>query len=236
PASAYTGDAPTRRQLGLGTVERRDPRRGQVRRVARPEQPPDAGEQPSVMLLPAHPGAGPERAEEPLVVGVAGRDALVCAAEEDRAVLVGEHRGVLGRQLERAVLRPVGDIAAGRLVAQPFADIPWRGPGLAGQRLCRDGAGAGHRPIQSELVTEVHQQPGDRRPHVTDRLADEPLQPRLIDFGHLTLLLIVGWPPRGEPPPRGAPVGESLHRPAVAAHPWRPRNRRIRDRYGCPPT
>ena len=88
---------------------------------------------------------------------------------------------------------------------------------VPGMTVCSDGgdavelflervAAAGHRPVQPEPVTEVDQEPGDRGRHVTDRLADEPLQPRLIDFGHLALLLIVTGDPWGEPAPARRPL------------------------------
>jgi hypothetical protein len=60
------------------------------------------------------------------VVGVTRRDALERATEEDRAVLVGDHHGLLGRQFERAVHRVVDDVAAGRLVAKPLPPVPDR--------------------------------------------------------------------------------------------------------------
>ena len=50
-------------------------------------------------------------------------------AEEDRAVLVGDHHGLLGGQLEGAVGRVVDDVAAGRLVAEPFPDVALGGTG-----------------------------------------------------------------------------------------------------------
>src|SRR5690242_5314801 len=48
-------------QLVLHAVERRDPGRHEVGDVARPEELLAAGEDVLVLLVPAHPGTGPER-------------------------------------------------------------------------------------------------------------------------------------------------------------------------------
>jgi len=152
-----------------------------VRGVTGPEEPQHAGEQPVVVLVPADPGAGAERVREPGMVGVARRDDLERAAQEDRAVLVGDHHGLLGRKLVGAVGRVVGHVAAGGLVAEPLADVPFGGAGAGGQRGRRDRPGARHRLVKAEPVADVQQQPRDGRAHVGDGLPDEGLEPGLVD-------------------------------------------------------
>ena len=93
----------------------------------------------------------------------------------------GDHHGLLGGQFVRALGRVVDDVAAGGLVAEPFADVPLGGAGPLGQRGRRDRPGAGHRLVQAQPVAEVQQQPGDGRAHVDHRLSDERLELRLVD-------------------------------------------------------
>jgi hypothetical protein len=92
------GHARPRPQLVHHPVQRGQPLAHQVGGVAGPEEPQHAGEQPVVVLPPADPGAGAERVHEQAVVGVAGRDGLEGAGQEHRALLVGDHHGLLGRQ------------------------------------------------------------------------------------------------------------------------------------------
>ena len=193
-------------QLAHHPVQGGEPLAHQVGGVAGAEQPQRAGKQPVVVLVPADPGAGADRVREPAVVGVAGRDDLERAAQEDRAVLVGEHHGLLGRQLEGAVGRIVGHVAAGRLVAEPLTDVPFGGTGAGGQRGRGDRAGARHGLVETEPVADVQQQPRDGRAHVGDRLPDEGLEPRLVDrvgFGRGHVLSPV-CRIRSQPAARGA--------------------------------
>jgi DNA-binding SARP family transcriptional activator len=156
-----------------------------------------------------------------------GRQADALAAYQHlRATLSGE----LGidptpalRELEMSILRQDPSLAA------PAAAMTLlgRGPRLDSQRFRRDRAGAGHRPVQPKLVADVHQQPGDRRRHVTGRLAEELLHLRLVDWGHLTLPLS-WW--RVLPPSEASPAqvpGTSVAGTGKG---------RIRVRYGRLPT
>ena len=177
----HVGHARPGPQLVHHPIQRGQPLAHQVRGVAGAEEPQHAGEQPVVVLVPADPGAGAECVREPGVVGVAGRDDLERAAQEDRAVLVGDHHGLLGRELVGAVGRVVGYVAAGRLVAEPLTDVPLRGTGAGGQRGRRDRPGGRHRLVEAEPVADVQQQPGDGRAHVGDGLPDEGLEPGLVD-------------------------------------------------------
>lgn len=137
----------------------------QVGGVAGTEEPQHAGEQPAVVLVPAHAGPGAERVHEPVVIGVAGRDRLERAGQEDRAVLVGEHHGLLRGQLEGAVGRVVGDIAAGRLVAEPLPYVPFGGAGARGQRGWRHGSGARGRHGTGKSVAVTDARAGGRTAH-----------------------------------------------------------------------
>jgi hypothetical protein len=180
PASDV-GDVRPPLQLLDHAVQGRKPLADEMGGVAGPEEPQDTGEQPVVVLLPADPRSGAERVHEDVVVGVARGDALEGAAQEHRAVLIGDHHGLLGRQLEGVVHRVVADVAACRLVAEPLTDVSLIGSGPRRERVRRDRPGARHRPVEAKAVADMQQQPRDGRAHVGDRLADERLEPGFID-------------------------------------------------------
>ena len=174
------GHARPRLQLVHHPVQGGQPVTHQVGGVAGAEQPQHAGEQPVVVISPADPGAGAERLENRPWSGRGG-DGLEGAGQEDRAVLVGDHHGLLGGQFEGAIDRVIDDVAASRLIAEPLTDVPLRGAGPRGQGRGRDWPGARHRLVEAEPVADVQQQPRDGCAHVGDRLPDEGLQPGLID-------------------------------------------------------
>ena len=90
------------------------------------------------------------------MVGVAGGDGLEGAGQEDRAVLVGHHHGVLGGQLEGVIDRVIDDVAARRLIAEPLTDVPLRGAGPRGQGRAVTGpapAIALYRPSRSPMCS-----------------------------------------------------------------------------------
>ena len=215
----HIGHARPGPQLVHHPVQGGEPLAHQVGGVAGAEEPQHAGEQPVIVLVPADPGAGAERVHEPAVVGVAGRDDLERAGQEDRAVLGGDHHGLLGRQLEGAVGRVVGHVAAGRLVAEPLTDVPFGGAGAGGQRRRRDRAGARHRLVQAEPVADVQQQSRDGRAHVGDRLPDESLEPRLVDpagfYGAHVVSPILAC--GSSPDPQCQPAGQAGRRASVPA-------------------
>jgi hypothetical protein len=178
--AADVGDGRAGPQLVDHAVERRQPLGDQVGGVAGPEEPLDPGEQPRVVGVPADPGAGAERVDDQVVVGVAGGDGLERAGQEDRAVLVGEDHGVLGGQVVGAVGRVVADVATGGLVGEPFAHVALGRAGPLRERGRGDRPGSGHRLVQAQPVAQVQQQPGDGRAHVDHRLPDEGLELRAV--------------------------------------------------------
>ena len=141
-AAADVGDVRAGGELGLDAVEGRDPGAGQVVEVAGPEEPFAAAEHVLVVGAPGEPVAG----AEPLgdrVGGVHRADGdLERADHAGRAGLVGERDGVLVGQREPAVA-VVGDVAAGRLRAQPLAHVPL---GRAGARRPARPAVSGPAP------------------------------------------------------------------------------------------
>ena len=191
-ATADVGHPGPRLQLVHHPVEGREPGLHQVRLVAGPEQPQRPGVQPLVVGAPVDALAGRERADERVVVDVAGRDRLEGTGEEHRA-LVGQHERVLGTELEGPVVGVVGDVAAGGLVAQPLADVPLVRAGALGQVGRRHRPRPGHRPVEPEAVAQVHHQARDGRGEVAHRLVDELLQrglveARCVDRGHVVSL------------------------------------------------
>jgi hypothetical protein len=214
------GHAGPRLQLVRHPVQGGQPLAHQVGAVAGPEEPHHAGEQPVVVFLPADPGAGAERVREQAVVGVAGGDGLVGAGQEDRAVLVRDHHGLLRGQLEGLIGRMVDDVAAGHLVAEPLADVSFGGTGARGQLRRADRPGPRHGLVQAEPVADVEQQPGDGGPHVGDRLPDEGLEPGSVDG------LGVDW--------FGVRCGHARKHAGRARgrHPCPPRNTGIRGGHG----
>ena len=221
------GDPGPRLQLVRHPVEGREPGLHQVRLVAGPEQPQCPGVQPLVVGAPVDALARRERANERVVVDVAGRDRLEGTGEEHRP-LVGQHERVLGTELEGSVVGVVPDVAAGGLVAQPLADVPLVRAGALGQVGRRHRPRTRHRPVEPEAVTQVHHQARDGRGEVAHRLVDELLQRGLVEArgvggGHGVsfggsrsgrwMPPFSAVPPRspGEPVPTSALTTESTH-------------------------
>lgn len=93
----------------------------------------------------------------------------------------------------------VHDIATGRLVVQPLADVALVGARAPGQLGRRQGPRFGHRPVHPQSVTEVGQCAGNRGADVADQPSDELLEPspdrwtwRVLSYG------LTRWPECGQ--------------------------------------
>ena len=104
-AAADVGDLRAALELFDHAVERRQPLGDQVGAVAGPEEPLDAAEQAVAVLAPVQALAALEGFGELRLVVIDRRQQAEAAGHGDRAVLVGEHRRLLGRHRER-VRRP----------------------------------------------------------------------------------------------------------------------------------
>ena len=78
-------------------VQRRQPFRDERRAVGVAVERPDAAVEVLVVLAPGDTGAGAERLERPLLIEPHRGGDLERRRHEDRAVLVHQHRDVLGR-------------------------------------------------------------------------------------------------------------------------------------------
>ena len=74
----------------------------------------------------------------------------------------------------------VGHVPTGGLRAQPLADVPLRGTRAIGELGRRERSGAGHRPIEPELVADHHHGAAEHRADVADGLLHELVHLRLV--------------------------------------------------------
>ena len=123
------------------------------------------------MIAPADALAGAEGLHRLVLVGPHRRRNVPGIRHEDRAVLVGQHEGLLRRQLIGVADRVIGDIAAGDLRVEPFAHIAFGAVGTRRQFARADRAGAGHRLVEAEPVAEAHHHAAVTGREVCDRAA-----------------------------------------------------------------
>ena len=96
-------------------------------------------------------------------------------------VRIGQDRRVCRRQPVPAGQRPgrrVVDLeqSAGRLVLQPFPDVPLVGAGAAGEVRGGRRAVGGQRPVQAQPLPQVHGEDLERADHVTAQPRGERLR------------------------------------------------------------
>jgi len=179
--AADVGDESPGAQLLLDAVERRNPLVDQARAVDDAEQALDAVEEVVVVLVPAEPAAGPERVDHALIGADRGGDRLEQAGLGERAELVGEHDGVLGRQRVAVRVRVVGDEAAGRLPVEPFAHVALVGLGSTRERGGAHGLGVAHRPVEAERVADADERRVHGRAGLVQDLLEERLELGVVD-------------------------------------------------------
>ncbi len=181
-AAADVRDPGAGRELVEHAVERRQPGVHQVRQIAGPEKSLSAGEQVVMVLVPAKALARAEALGYLRLVLDGGRHQLKGARDERGAVFVGQGHRLLGWQPEGPRGRVVLDVAAGRLLAQPLADVALVTVGALGQLLGGDRLAVGHRLVQAELVADQNQRRGDRRAQVAHELTHELFELCFIYF------------------------------------------------------
>ena len=91
--------------------------------------------------------------------------------QEHGALLVGEHRVVLGRQLVRLRLVVEGEVAARDLGVEPLAHVALVEARARGELVRAQRALAGERPVQAELVPGAHHDAGVRGRQIDQRPA-----------------------------------------------------------------
>src|SRR5690606_15221045 len=99
----------------------------------------------------------------------------------DRAVLVGEHHRLLGRQGETPARGVVRQVVGGGLVRQPLAQVALGAAAARGQLGRRGGALVAQRAIQAEAVAQGDQGGAVGAAEVVEDLADEGVQPVLVE-------------------------------------------------------
>ena len=156
-------------------VERRQPVGDQVGLVAGAEEALDAAEQAVVVVAPAQLLAGLERRGELRLVVEHRGERVIAAGHADRAILVGEHRGLLRGQREGALCGVVGHETGRRLGGQPLAHVALARAGL----LREAGRGellARQRAVEAELVAGEHQRRIRRRADLVHHHAEQGLE------------------------------------------------------------
>jgi hypothetical protein len=135
-----------------------------------------------VALVPADARAGADRLGDPFLALQRAQREEEPSGGEDGVVRVGQAEGLfLGERVGLlAVGLGPGRVAAGRLSAQPFGDVPRIGPGPLRQ------LGGGGRPgrqcrVEAEAVADDDVARRERGPQVTDEAVQEVHQPVLVD-------------------------------------------------------
>lgn len=127
------------------------------------------------MFMPTHAGAGAEGVGDARNRRERAQGKLERPGQISRAVFIGQREGLFVAQAEGARFLVVGDVAAGCLGSQPFAQIALIGLRLKGQ-LRR-----AHRPrrkclIQPQLFADDHHAGVNRSPEVVHKLPDKGIQ------------------------------------------------------------
>ncbi len=138
------------------------------------------------MLAPLHALAGTEILEGTVTHVKQIAHDRVGARHVDRPVRISQAERLLGRQRKHLRGGVIFHVAAGGLVGEPFAHVPFVGAGLrcelAGCHWC-----AGERPVEAELVADRHQHRADRRAQIADGFPEECVQALFINY-HVALL------------------------------------------------
>ena len=172
-SAADVGDPRAALQALDHAVKRRQPRAHQIRAIAGAEEALCAAEQAMVVRVPAQAFARAEGFDDLVFVEPERSRDLEGRRHENGALLERQHHRLRRRQSVSLLLGIVGDIAAGCLVGEPFADIALANAGCLGERHRSAGAEVGHRLIQAELAPDIDQHAGKSGAQVGNDLADE---------------------------------------------------------------
>jgi len=137
--AADVGNFAAALELAGDAVEGGDPGGGEVGEVARAEEALGSVEEIMVMLVPAHAGAGAEGVFDAVGVVEAGGDDLEGTGDEGGALLHGEGECLFGGKGVGGGGGVVGDVAAGGVGVEPFADVALAGARAAGELGGADG-------------------------------------------------------------------------------------------------
>jgi hypothetical protein len=136
------------------------------------------------VLVPAEAGAVDEGLLHLVEVLEHGREDLVAADHEGRAVGLAEHQPPLGRERVGFFHRVVVDEAARRLRVQPLARVAHPEARLRTEAIGAHRAGAGHRLVQAEAVAEDHQGRARQRTEFADQSAHQRVEAGVVDLLH----------------------------------------------------
>ena len=184
-AAPDVGDFGTGVELGLDTVEGREPAGDQMRGVPGAEEALTAREHPLVVLVPADALPGAKRLDDPLLRPQRAERELERARREDGAVRVGEGEGLFWGERVGSGLRVVFHVTARRLAAQPLIDVAGGGAGVLGE-LVRQHRLFGERAVKAQPVADEHIACGHCRAEVSHEFVQELGQLVLVDC-HLYL-------------------------------------------------
>jgi hypothetical protein len=185
-AAAHIGHTASGLQPVVDAVERGDPRAQEVRPVSGFEESPAPLEHVVTVLVTADTVAGEKGVLDALDVSGCVERNLEAAGDERGACLVGEHRRLLGAERIGAAVSVVANEAAGRLGAQPFADIPLGGPGPPRELGRSERPGRSEGPLEAEAIADHDERGVDGRAELNDGLAKQRIQPVRVDSG-------IGW-------------------------------------------
>jgi hypothetical protein len=115
--------------------------------------------QTMVVIPPADALARAERIDRLVLVEPQRSVDLPGVRQEDRARLVGEHQGLLRRELVRLARGVIVEVAAGDLAIEPLPHVPLRTTAALSDSSRAERALAGHGFVEPELVAEVHHHP-----------------------------------------------------------------------------
>jgi hypothetical protein len=138
-----------------------------------------------VVGAPRHALAGLEGADRLLLVVPHGRRHVERWDQQQRALGVGEHGRMLGRQRVALGLRVVLDVAGRDLAVEPLAHVALGAARALGDFGGRQGPGAGQRVVEPEPVAQAGHDAAVAGGQVAEHLAQERLQLRFVDMdGH----------------------------------------------------
>ena len=133
-------------------------------------------EQAGVAVVPGDALTGAEGVAERGQHGVDGGEELEGADEQRRAVLVSQHGGGLGGELEGVGVRVVHDEAVGDLRAGPLAQVALVDAGAFGERGQGQWPGTRQCLPEAELVAEHDERSVERGSGLPGDMAGESLQ------------------------------------------------------------
>ncbi len=184
-AATDVGDGGAALELLDDAIERRKPRRDEIRVVPRAEEPLASFMHVVDMVVPTDAVPVARSLDDPRRVGDRAEGDLEEAGQVRGAVLVGERRSLLGRQGVAPAVGFVDDIAACSLRVEPLAHIALRSVRSTRELGRRERPRTRHCAVEAELVAHHDERGVQRRAHLVDCAEDEGHE--LVDVNRLLL-------------------------------------------------